>query len=93
VQQDINVHVLGMRRIGPRPEYRGEPPTCGDADGIDRGTQMIIPIGLDGQRSAIREFEAHEVDRETGRVRADLAGLRAVAAILRRRPRITESFF
>jgi hypothetical protein len=47
--------------------------------GIDRGTQMLIPIGLDGQRSAIREFEARDIGRETGRVRADLAGLGAVA--------------
>src|SRR5471032_1639253 len=68
-----------MRRIGPWPEHRREPPTCGDADGIDRSTQMLIPIGLDGQRPAIRELEARDVDRETGRVRADLAGLSAVA--------------
>ena len=47
--------------------------------GIDRGTQMLIPIGLDGQRSAIGELEARDVDRETGRVRADLAFLGAVA--------------
>jgi len=41
------VHVLGMRRIGPWPDHRREPPACGDADGIDRGTQMFIPIRLD----------------------------------------------
>ena len=40
---------------------------------------MLIPIGLDGQRSAIREFEARDIGRETGRVRADLAGLGVVA--------------
>jgi hypothetical protein len=63
VLQNINVHVLCMRRIGPWAEYRGEPPACGDTDGIDRGTQMLIPIGLDGQRFAIRELEARDVDR------------------------------
>jgi hypothetical protein len=79
VLQDVDVHVIAMRRIRPRPEHRREPPACGDADGIDRGTQMLIPIGLDGQRSAIRELEARDIGRETGRVRADLAGLGAVA--------------
>jgi hypothetical protein len=79
VLQDVDVHMIGMRRIGPWPEYRREPPACGDADGIDRGTQMLIPIGLDGQRSAICELEARDVGRETGCVRADLAGLGAVA--------------
>src|SRR5207302_4713876 len=39
VLQDIDVQVLGMRRIGPWAEYRCEPPACGDADGIDRATQ------------------------------------------------------
>ena len=58
VLEDVDVHVIGMRRIGPRPEHRGEPPACGDTDGIDRGTQMLIPIGLNGQRSAICELEA-----------------------------------
>ena len=79
VLQDVDVHVLGMRRIGPWPEYRGEPSARGDADGIDRGTQMLIPIGPDGQRFAIRKFEARDVDRQTGRMRADLADLCAVA--------------
>jgi hypothetical protein len=79
VLQDVDVHVIGMRRVGPRPEHRREPPACGDADGIDRGTQMLIPIGLDGQRSAIRELEARDVGRETGRVRADLSGRGTVA--------------
>lgn len=89
VLQDINVHVLGMRHIGTRSEYRGEPPACGDADGIDRGKQMLISIGLDGQRSTIRELEAHDVDRQTGRVRADLADLCAVAvAAFVTRPRV-----
>src|SRR3984893_16617903 len=68
-----------MRRIGPWAEYRCEPPACGDADGIDRATQMFIPIRFDGQYFAIRELEARDVDRQTGRVRADLAGLCAVA--------------
>ena len=62
MQQDIDVHVLGMRGIGPWPDHRREPPACGDADGIDRSTQMLIPIGLDGQRSAIRELEARDVE-------------------------------
>ena len=94
VLQDINVHVLGMRHIGPRSEYRGEPPACGDADGIDRGTQMLISIGLDGQRSTIRELEAHDVDRQTGRVRADLADLCAVAvAAFVTRPRVNRLEF
>ena len=79
VLQDVDVHVIGMRRIGPRPEHRREPSACGDADGIDRGTQMLIPIGLDGQGSAIRELEARDIGGETGLVRADLAGLCAVA--------------
>ncbi len=89
VLQDINVHVLGMRHIGPRSKYRSEPPACGDADGIDRGTQMLISIGLGGQRSTICELEAHDVDRQTGRVRADLADLCAVAvAAFVTRPRV-----
>jgi hypothetical protein len=92
VQQDIDVHVLGMRGIGPWPDHRREPPACGDADGIDRSTQMLIPIGLDGQRSAIRELEARDVDRQTGRVRADLAGLGAVAAFVTR-PRVNRFEF
>ena len=54
-------------------------PQCGDADGIDRGTQMFIPIRFDGQCFAIRELEARDVHRQTGRVRADLAGLCVVA--------------
>ena len=62
VLQHVDVQVLGMRRIGPWAEYRCEPPACGDADGIDRSTQMLIPIGLDGQRSAIRELEARDVE-------------------------------
>jgi hypothetical protein len=74
VLQDVDVQMLGMRSIGPWAEYRGEPPACGNADGIDRGTQMLIPIGLDGQRFAIREFEARDVDRQTGRLRADRQG-------------------
>ena len=69
------MQVLGMRRIGPWAEYRCEPPACGDADGIDRGTQMFVPIRFDGQCFAIRELEARDVHRQTGRVRADLAGL------------------
>ena len=73
--QDVDVQVLGMRRIGPWAEYRCEPPACGDADGIDRGTQMFIPIRFDGQCFAIRELEARGVHRQTGRVRTDLAGL------------------
>ena len=73
------MQVLGMRRIGPWAEYRCEPPACGDADGIDRATQMFIPIRFDGQYFAIRELEARDVHRQTGRVRADLAGLCAVA--------------
>src|SRR5208283_3477787 len=68
-----------VRHIGPWAEYRGEPPACGNADGIDRGTQMLIPIGLDGQRFAIGELEARDIDRQTGCVRADLADLCAVA--------------
>ena len=65
------------------------PQACGDADGIDRGTQMLISIGLDGQRSTICELEAHDVDRQTGRVRADLADLCAVAvAAFGTRPRV-----
>jgi hypothetical protein len=60
-------------------EQFGEPPACGDADGIDRGTQMVITIGPDGQLFAIRELEARDVDRQTGCMRADLAGLCAVA--------------
>src|ERR1700752_3101134 len=63
----------------PGPKHRREPPACGDADGIDRGTQMLIPIGLDGQRSAIREPETRDVGRESGRVSADLTGVGAVA--------------
>ena len=77
--QNIDVHVLGMHSIGPWAEYRGEPPACGDVDGIDRGTQMGIPIGPDGQRFAIRELETRDIDRQTGRMRADLADLCAVA--------------
>ena len=73
------MQVLGMRRIGPWAEYRCEPPACGDADGIDRGTQMFVPIRFDGQCFAIRELEARDVHRQTGRVRADLAGLSVVA--------------
>jgi hypothetical protein len=42
VLQDVDVHVIGVRRIGPWPEHRRESPACGDADGIDRGTQMLI---------------------------------------------------
>jgi hypothetical protein len=86
VLQDVEVQMLGMRRIGPRPEYRGEPTACGDADGIDGGAQMLIPIGLDGQRFAIREFETRDVDRHTGRVRANLSvlGVVAVAAVVTR---------
>ena len=79
VLQDVDVQVLGMRRIGPWAEYRCEPPACGDADGIDRATQMFIPIRFDGQCFAIRELEACDVHRQTGRVRTDLAGLCAVA--------------
>ena len=79
VLQHVDVQVLGMRRIGPWAEYRCEPPACGDADGIDRATQMFIPIRFDGQCFAIRELEARDVHRQTGRVRADLAGLCAVA--------------
>jgi hypothetical protein len=79
VLQDVDVQVLGMRRIGPWAEYRCEPPACGDADGIDRATQMFIPIRFDGQCFAIRELEARDVYRQTGRVRADLAGLCVVA--------------
>jgi hypothetical protein len=79
VLQDVDVHVLGVRSIGPWAEYRGEPPACGNADGVDRGTQMLIPIRLNGQRFAIREFETRDVDRQTGRMRADLADLCAVA--------------
>ena len=79
VLQDVDVQVLGMRRIGPWAEYRCEPPACGDADGIDRATQMFIPIRFDGQCFAIRELEARDVHRQTGRVRANLAGLCAVA--------------
>jgi hypothetical protein len=45
VLQHVDVQVLGMRRI----EYRCEPPACGDADGIERATQMFIPIPFDGQ--------------------------------------------
>ena len=73
------MQVLGMRRIGPWAEYRCEPPACGDADGIDRATQMFIPIQFGGQYFAIRELEARNVHRQTGRVRADLPGLCAVA--------------
>ena len=69
------MQVLGMRRIGPWAEYRCEPPACGDAHGIDRATQMFIPVRFDGQYFAIRELEARDVHRQTGRVRADLAGL------------------
>src|ERR1700737_4027492 len=79
VLQHVDVQVLGMRRIGPWAEYRCEPPACGDADGIDRATQMFIPIRFDGQYFAILELEARDVHRQTGRVRADLAGLCAVA--------------
>src|ERR1700719_838076 len=79
VLQDVDVHVLGMRRIGPWAEYRGEPPACGDADGIDRSTQLFISIRLDGHHFAIRELEARDVDRQTRRMRADLADLCAVA--------------
>ena len=57
VLQDVDVQVLGMRRIGPWAEYRCEPPACGDADGIDRATQMFIPIRFDGQYFATRELE------------------------------------
>src|ERR1700730_7529063 len=65
--------VLGM------PSRRAAAVKLGDADGIDRGTQMFIPIRFDGQCFAIRELEARDVHRQTGRVRADLAGLCAVA--------------
>jgi hypothetical protein len=42
-------------------------------------TQMFIPVRFDGQCFATRELEARDVHRQTGRVRADLAGLGAVA--------------
>ena len=94
VLQDVDVQVLGMRRIGPWAEYRCEPPACGDADGIDRATQMFIPIRFDGQYFAIRELEARDVHRQTGRVRADLAGLCAVAvAAFVTRPRVNRLEF
>src|SRR5437899_7137375 len=79
VLQNVDVHMIGMRRIGPWPEHCREPSTCGDANGVDHGTQVLIPIGLDGQRSAIRELEAHYVDRKTRRVRTYPATLCAVA--------------
>src|ERR1700726_3565217 len=61
--------VLGM------PSRRAAAVKLGDADGIDRATQMFIPIRFDGQCFAIRELEARGVHRQTGRVRTDLAGL------------------
>ena len=73
------MHVISVRLIGPRPENRCEPATCSNADCIDRGPQMLVPLGRDCQRSAIREFEASDVDGETRRVCADLAVLGAVA--------------
>ena len=54
--QDVDVQVLGMRRIGPWAEYRCEPPACGDADGIERATQMFIPIRFDGQYFAVQPW-------------------------------------
>src|ERR1700731_2463783 len=86
VLQDVDVQVLGMPRLGPWAEYRCDPPACGDADGIDRSTQLFIFIRLDAQDFAIRELEARDVDRQTGRVRADLADLcaGAVAAFVTR---------
>jgi hypothetical protein len=56
-----------------------------DADGIDRATQMVVHIRFDGQCFAIRELEARDVHRQTGRVRADLAGLCVVAVATRSR--------
>jgi hypothetical protein len=50
---------------------RGFKTECGD-----------FPNGLDGQRSDIRELEARDVGRETVHVRADLAGVGAVAAFV-----------
>src|SRR5947209_20112220 len=63
VLQDIDVQVLGMRRIGPWAEYRCEPPACGDADGIDRATQMFIAIRFDGECFAIHALESRCLPR------------------------------
>jgi hypothetical protein len=63
----------------PGPSTVVNHPHAATADGIDRSTQLFVSIRLDAQDFAIRELEARDVDRQTGRMRADLADLCAAA--------------
>ncbi len=47
VLQNVDMHVISVRLIGTRPEHRCEPATCSNADCIDRGLHMLVPIRRD----------------------------------------------
>ena len=47
VLQNVDMHVISVRLIGSRPEHRCEPATCSNTDCIDRGPQMLVPLGRD----------------------------------------------
>ncbi len=58
VLQNVDMHVISVRLIGTRPEHRCEPATCSNADCIDRGPHMLVPLG---RESSILPFVSFDL--------------------------------
>src|SRR6266498_1195923 len=79
VLNDVDVHMIRMRRVRSWPQHRGEPAACGDADGGEGIPHPLVAVRLHRKRSAVGQLEACDIGRQPRCVRADLAGLGAVS--------------
>ena len=91
MDEDIEMHVLGVGGIRAGAENGGEPAARGGAHRRDRRLAACIAIRLDRQCLAVGKLEGRDVDRKAKRVGAQVAvgGAIAVAAFALRQNPVT----
>jgi hypothetical protein len=85
VLEYVDMHVVGMRFVGAWAEHGRKPAATRFANRIDCGTDITgVSVRPDGEGHAVREFETHNICRNSERVGAQLPafGMIAVAALI-----------
>src|SRR5712692_146453 len=79
VQHDVNMQMIGVRRISARTKHGREPSTRGSPDRVNDVPHRFISVGLYGNEFAVGEIETRDVDGFAYRMGAELARCGAVA--------------
>ena len=75
---DVEVHIVGVERVGARTQDGREPAASGRPYGADKGRFVRACLPLDQDPTLVRERDRNEIDRQPMAMGADLGAGDAV---------------